>query len=110
VQLKFEPAGREPAPPGDIVCGLVAFREGPRLFQITTRIGEETYDIQADRIATQRAFTDWVWQLHTKRWMSGQHFADFFTCLSEFIYRQSGDWPQVYYAVERAINAGPDRV
>ncbi len=110
MESKFKPAKREPAPPGDIVCGLVAFREGPRVFQITTRIGEDTYDIEADRILTHRAFTDWVWQLQTKGWMSGQHFTDFFACLSEFIYRQWGEWPQVFYSVERAINAGPDRV
>src|SRR5262249_12744473 len=101
---------REPAPPGDIVRGLVAFREGPpRVFQITTRIGEPTYDIEADRILTHRAFTDWVWQLQEKRWMTGQHFADLFACLSEFIYRQWGEWPQVFYSVENAMSHGPDR-
>ena len=101
--MEFKPARREPAPPGDIVCGLVAFREQGRVFQITTRIGEDSYDIQADRILTHRQFTDWVWQLQEKGWMSGQHFADLLSCLSEFIYRQWGVWPQKFYEVEGVI-------
>ncbi len=105
----FERARREPVPRGDIVRGLVAFRDAARLFQITTRIGHETYDIEADRILTHRSFVDWVWQLQSKTWMSGQHFSDFFDCLSDFIYRQWGDCPQEFYDV---IWAGddPDRV
>ena len=66
VESRFKPARREPAPPGDTICGLVAFREGPRVFQITTRIGEATYDIEADRLLTHKQFTDWVWQLQEK--------------------------------------------
>jgi hypothetical protein len=105
----FGSAKREPEPPGDIVRGFVAFRESSRVFEITTRIGEPTYDIEADRILTHRAFTDWVWQLQMKRWMSGQHFSDFFECLSEFIYRQWGQCPQVFYEVTWAGD-DPDEV
>jgi hypothetical protein len=105
----FRRANRDPAPPGDIVRGLVAFREGSRAFELTTRIGQPTYDIEADRILTHRAFTDWVWQLHGKTWMSGQHFSDFFECLSEFIYRQWGQSPQVFYEVTWAGD-DPDAV
>lgn len=107
---RIKPAKREPAPPGDITCGPVAFREGPRVFQITTRIGEPSYDIAAGGILTHRQFTDWVWQLQDKRWMSGHHFADLFQCLSEFIYRQWGQWPQAFYEVTQAVNNNLDEV
>lgn len=98
--MEIKPAKpREPAPPGDIVCGLVAFRESTRSFEIFTRIGADTYDFEADRILTSRQFTDWVWQLQEKPWMTGQHFDDFFRCLSEFIFRQWRQFPQVFYEV-----------
>jgi len=105
----FKPARRDPAPSGDIIRGLVAFREGRRVFEIFTEMGQPTYDIEADRILTHRAFTDWVWQLQAKGWMSGQHFADFFECLSEFIYRRWSQWPQTFYEVHYAGD-DPDKV
>jgi hypothetical protein len=108
--MAFRPAKREPAPPGDIIRGLVAFREQSRTFEIFTRIGEDNYEIHADRILTHKQFTDWIWQLQPKGWMSGQHFADFFECLSEFIYRQWGQNPQEFYEVISAINSDPDSV
>jgi hypothetical protein len=108
--MQIRSAKREPAPPGDIVCGAVAFRERSQCFEITTGIGNETYDIAADRLYTDRQFCDWVWQLHEKGWMTGQKFADFFQCLSEFIYRDRGEWPQDFYAVINAMNVDLDRV
>ena len=42
--------------------------------------------------------------------MSGQHFQDFFQCLSEFIYRQWSLWPQKFYEVDGTIQEDLDRV
>ncbi|HQU43903.1 MAG TPA: hypothetical protein PK867_13885 [Pirellulales bacterium] len=107
--LEFRPAGRQPTPRGDIVCGSVAYRERSRCFEISTGIGAETYDVPADRLQTDRQFTDWVWQLQGKGWMKGQRFSDFFECLSEFIYREHQCWPQDYFAVINAANINIDR-
>lgn len=104
----FRPAGREPIPPGDIVRGSVAFRERSRCFEISTGIDDETYDIPAKKLETERQFTDWVWQIREKRWMTEQRFADFLACLSGFISREYQSWPRDYYAVEHAINADID--
>ncbi len=101
---------REPYPPGDIVCGLVAYRNDARTFEIFTRIGEGSYDIEADRILlSHRAFTDWIWQLQGKVWMSGQHLFDLLTCLSELIYRDFDQGPQEYFDVMGGIQQDPDR-
>lgn len=105
----FKPAKkREPAPPGDITCGLVTFREVGYVFEITTGRPGETYDIQAATILTNPSqFTDWVWQLHQYGWITGQHFADLFDCMSEVIYRTYDVWPQTHYVVEGAIAENP---
>src|SRR4051812_5497144 len=108
----FKPAKkREPAPPGDIVRGRVTFRELGYVSEITTgRPGEITYDIQAATILTDpRQFTDWVWQLHKQGWITGQHYADLFECMSEVIYRTYDVWPQPHYMVEGAIAESPKR-
>lgn len=92
----------EPAPPGDIVRGLVTFRDAILTFEISS-INGETYDIEARRILMDaRQFTDWIWQLHDKKWMTAQHYSDLLDCLSAVIYRHYGVWPQVHYMVEQA--------
>lgn len=106
---RFRPAGREQIPPGDIIHGSVAFRVRSGCFEISTGIGNETYDIPAHKLETDRAFTDWVWQIQEKRWMTGQKFADFFACLSDFIYCEHQCWPQDYYAVIDAGSVNIDR-
>ena len=102
--FEIRASARDPVPPGDIIHGLVAFRESRRAFEITTTIGAETYEFSADRILTHRAFTDWVWQLYGKGWMSGQHFVDLFACLSDFIYRGWNEYPQSFYEVTDGVD------
>jgi hypothetical protein len=106
----FTPARRDPAPPGDIARGLVRIRDDIRTIEIFTQLGQATYDIEIDRILTHRQFTDWVWQLQNKGWMTGQHFSDLFECLSEYIYRQWSVGPQKFYEVDGAIQQGLDKV
>lgn len=108
--MTFARPQRTPAPPGDIICGLVVYRERERSFEIFTRVDEPLYQVQVDRIASYKQFTDWLWQLHEKGWMTGQHYADLLRCISEYIFRQHGQWPQAYYEVEGAINQGLDKV
>lgn len=108
---KFAKPKREPRPPGDIICGLVEYRQSRRALEIVTSIGVEIYKIEADRILlSHEAFTDWIWQLFHKGWMSGQHFADFLECNFEVIYRDWEQWPQASYGVIGAIQGNPDRL
>jgi len=108
--LQGQRPNRQPAPPGDIVCGLVSFRDERRVFEIQSA-GHGKYEIGADDTLTHRQLTDWVWQLQAKNWVSGQHFADFFRCLNEFIYRQWGAWPQDFYEVQGVVrDQGLDEV
>ena len=99
------------SPTGNIVCGLVRYDAEKDLFSIYTQANMVTYDIEAERILTSAAFTDWLWQLHHTDWFTGQHAKDFLDCLCCYIYREhNGQFPQPFYEVTNAINRGPDGV
>ncbi len=95
---------------GDIFVGLVRFNELTKTFEITTSAETTPYEIAAERILTKVAFTDWIWQLHHKDWITGQHLKDFLDCLSCYLYREYGQFPQVFYEVAGGGPEGLDAV
>ena len=100
-----------PYPPsGNIVVGSVSFIEEQNLFQIM--VGGDysgTYDIDADRLLVAKDFTDWIWHLHSKDWITGQHLKDFMDCVCCWIHRDHGQSPQIFYDVAGGHTGGMDK-
>jgi hypothetical protein len=97
-------------PEGDLVQGFATYREAKRCFEIETGHRGHRYEIQLDRIMTHRQFTDWIWQLHFKGWLTGQHFKDFLDCLYMVVNRDWREDPQKFYEVRQAMMQGLDEV
>jgi hypothetical protein len=94
---------------GDIECGLVRYSEESDSFNIYEQQGRTQYKIEAVRILSAAAFVDWMWQLHSKEWFTGQHAKDLMDCLCCYIYREhNGQFPQDFYQITNAINEDPD--
>jgi hypothetical protein len=96
-------------PQGDIVVGLVRFDEKEQVFRIY--MGAEylaTYDMEADRILSGGGFLDFLLQVHSKEWVTGQHLKDLMDCLTCWVYRDHGKFPQKFFDVAGGMNRGLD--
>jgi hypothetical protein len=94
---------------GDITIGTVRFDEEKDLFRIY--IGAEhadTYDIAADRILSGGGFLDFVLQVHSKPWVTAQHLKDLIDCVTCWVYRDHGKFPQDFFDVAGGMNLGLD--
>ncbi len=101
----------KPFPPsGDIVCGLVRYDVEANTFRIF--MGAEyigTYDMEADRILSGGGFLDFLLQVHTKEWASGQHLKDLLDCVTCWVYRDHGQrFPQGFFDVVGGMNRDLD--
>lgn len=94
---------------GDIDIGLVTFVAEQHLFRIRTLQGESAYEIESDRLLSATAFVDWVWQLHSKSWVTPQHMKDFLDCLLCWIHREHKQFPQPFYQVTWGMIGGLDQ-
>lgn len=97
-------------PDGDIVCGLVRYDKAHRVFQIY--MGQDyngTYDMEADRILTGAGLFDFLLQVHSKDWVTGQHLMDLLDCVTCWVYRDHGGrFPQEFFDVAGGMNRGLD--
>ncbi|MFA6176599.1 MAG: hypothetical protein WC765_08485 [Phycisphaerae bacterium] len=101
---------RLPYPPdGDITIGLVRFDAKGNIFRV--HMGGEyfgTYDMSADRILSGGGFLDFLLQIHSKEWVSGQHLKDFLDCVTCWSYRDHGKFPQDFFDVAGGMNRSLD--
>ena len=99
-----------PFPPdGDIPMGKVLYSEADDTFKITMGSGYRgTYDMAADRILSGRGLLDFVLQIHHKEWITGDHLKDLLDCVTCWVYRDHGKFPQVFFDAVGGINAGLD--
>jgi hypothetical protein len=79
--------------------GTVSYDPQYNALVIDVRNGLTTYDIPFDEIQTPQQLTDWIFQLHEKSWMTGQHFRDLFECLEWVIREKTGMRPIQFYKV-----------
>ena len=97
-------------PDGDICCGLVLYDSQERVFRI--HMGADfrtTYDMQADRILSGAGFLDFLLQIHSKEWVTGQHLKDVMDCVTCWVYRDHGGrFPQEFFGVAWGMNKGLD--
>jgi len=96
-------------PHGDIVCGLVRYDSEERAFRVFR--GQDyngTYDMEADRILSGGGFLDFLLQVHSKEWVTGQHLKDLLDCVTCWVYRDHGDFPQDFFDVAGGMNRGLD--
>lgn len=96
-------------PQGDIVVGLVRFDEKAQIFRIY--MGAEylgTYDMEADRILLGGGFLDFLLQVHSKEWVTGQHLKDLMDCVTCWAYRDHGQFPRKFFDVAGGMNRGLD--
>ncbi len=97
------------SPEGDIPMGLVLFDDEAQVFRIY--MGSEyhgTYDIGADRILSGTGFFDFLLQVHSKEWVTGQHLKDLLDCVACWVYRDHGKFPQVFFDMAGGMNRGLD--
>lgn len=105
-----------PYPPtGDIVCGLVRYDADAEVFRVYMGLGYYgTYDMAADRILSGAGFLDFLLQVHSKEWVTGQHLKDLLDCVTCWVYRDHQKcFPQVFFNVTGGMNRGldePDRI
>lgn len=100
----------QPFPPeGDIQVGLVKFDVEASLFRIYMGMNYSgTYDIHADRILTGGGFLDFVLQVNSKEWCTGQHLKDLLDCVTCWTFRDHGKFPQVFFDVVGGMNRDLD--
>ena len=94
---------------GDIVVGLVRFDDENQMFRIY--MGAEylgTYDMDVDRILSGGGFLDFLLQVHSKEWVTGQHLKDLVDCVTCWTYRDHGKFPQQFFDVAGGMNRGLD--
>ena len=105
------PTFHKPFPPdGDIFCGTVSFDAEKSMFYISIG-GDEggTYDMESDRILSGGGFLDFLLQVHSKEWVTGQHIKDLLDCVTCWIYRDhGGQFPQMFFDVAGRMNRGLD--
>ena len=96
-------------PEGDISIGLVRFDAQASVFRIYMGQGYlGTYDMEADRILSGGGFLDFVLQVHSKEWVTGQHLKDLLDCVTCWTYREHGKLPQPFFDVKGGMNRGLD--
>ncbi|MCP4269699.1 MAG: hypothetical protein GY777_29695 [Candidatus Brocadiaceae bacterium] len=95
---------------GDIRCGLVLYDAEERVFRICIGAGYiQTYDMKADRILSGGGFLDFLLQVHSKEWITGQHLKDLLDCITCWVYRDHGGrFPQDFFDVTDGMNRGLD--
>lgn len=71
----------------------------PEINLISIETEHTTYDIMFDRISNARQFTEWMFHLNDKSWMTGQHFKDLLDCLEWVIREKTGEHPIGFYDV-----------
>ena len=62
----------------------------------------------ANRILSGGGFLDFVLQVHSKEWATGQHLKDLLDCITRWTYRGHGCFPQVFFDVTGGMNRGLD--
>lgn len=67
-----------------------------------------TYDIASDRIMSGGGFLDFLLQLHSKKWATGQHIKDFLDCFEKWCVSEHGKYPQAFLDVIGGMNRGQD--
>ena len=104
--------GYKPFPPeGDIAIGLVRFDDAAQVFRIYMGAGYlGTYDIDCDRILSGAGCFDFLLQVHSKEWATGQHLKDLLDCITCWTYRDHGKFPQMFFDVAGGMNRGLDEV
>jgi len=97
-------------PEGDINCGLVRYDAEENVFRVLIGQGYiQTYDIEADRILSGGGFLDFLLQVHSKDWVTGQHLKDLLDCVTCWVYRDHGHrFPQDFFDVAGGMNRGLD--
>ena len=97
-------------PTADIRCGTVRFDAAENMFRIS--MGGDysgTYDMEADRILSGGGFLDFLLQVHSKEWVTGQHLKDLLDCVTCWVYRDHGQqFPQGFFDVINGMNRGLD--
>ena len=97
-------------PSGDIQCGMARYDAEKNVFRIT--MGGDyagTYNMEADRILSGAGFLDFVLQVHSKEWVTGQHIKDLLDCVTCWVYRDHGhQYPQKFFDVIGGMNRGLD--
>jgi hypothetical protein len=90
--------------------GHVRYDAVERVFRI--HMGEAyfgTYDMEADRILSGGGFLDFLLQVHSKPWITGQHLKDLLDCVTCWIYRDHGQrLPQDFFDVIGGMNRDLD--
>lgn len=89
--------------------GTVVFSEAEDTFKIT--MGSDyngTYDMAADRILSGSGLLDFILQIHHKEWVTGDHLKDLLDCVTCWVYRDHGKFPQEFFDVIGGMNAGLD--
>jgi hypothetical protein len=96
-------------PQGDITVGLVRFDAQTNVFRIYMGQGYNgTYEMEADRILSGGGFLDFVLQVHSKVWVTGQHLKDLLDCVICWTYREHGKLPQAFFDVIGGMNRDLD--
>jgi hypothetical protein len=92
---------------GDITIGSVTYIEKLDTFKISdARV--LSYSIAADRILSGRGLLDFILQLHHHEWVTADHIKDFLDCVTCWVYREHGKFPQAFFDVIGGMNAGLD--
>jgi len=96
-------------PQGDITVGLVRFDAQTNVFRIYMGQGYNgTFEMEADRILSGGGFLDFVLQVHSKVWVTGQHLKDLLDCVTCWTYREHGKLPQAFFDVIGGMNRDLD--
>jgi len=100
----------DPFPPdGDIPMGLVKYSAEEDTFKIQMGAAYRgTYDMAADRILSGSGLLDFLFQIHQYEWCTGQHMKDFLDCVTCWVYRDHGKFPQAFFDVTGGMNSGLD--
>lgn len=77
--------------------GCATYIPEDNLIEIQTEEMADGYLIPLDSLKTAREFTDWVWQIHGKKWGSGEVLLDFLNCLQMVIREKTNQSPQALF-------------
>lgn len=78
-------------------------------FKITMGAGyAKTYDMETDRIMSPSGFLDFLLQIHSKDWITGQHLKDVLDAYEKWCLAEHGKYPQDFLQVTHGMNRGLD--
>lgn len=93
----------------DIHKGLVSYIHAEKVFRIYQGNGyRTTYDMETDRIISGAGMLDFLLQIHSKEWATGQHLKDLLDCIEQWTVKQFDQYPQVFFDVVCAMNRSID--